>query len=85
LEQFKPLSEVTKPDTRHALLDEVTGTQFSLEGLHHALRQLALCLEVPEEIHSQFNVARNLALYTWFSYSLDPVVQLKSYILLSML
>ena len=82
MEQFKPLSEVVKPDGRHALIDAITGTRFTLEGLHKALGELSLGPDTPEEIQSQFNVARNLALYTWYSYSLDPVVQLKSYILI---
>ena len=82
MEQFKTLNEVGQPDERHALLDAVTGTQLTLEGLHHALSQLSLSSSAPAEIQSQFNVCRNLALYTWYSYSLDPVVQLKSYILI---
>jgi hypothetical protein len=82
VEQFKALSEVTQPDERHSLLDAVTGTQFSLEGLHQDLSMLSLSSATPEEIKSQFNVARNLAIYTWYSYSLDLVVQLKSYMLI---
>ena len=34
---------------------------------------------VPEEIRSQFNVARNMALYQYFFYALAPEVQLKTY------
>ena len=82
MEHFKPLSKVSEPDERHALLDQITGSRLTLVGLHEALSQLCLREDVPEEIRSQFNVARNLALYTWYSYSLNPVVQLKSYILI---
>lgn len=82
MEQFKAFGEIVLPDKRHSLMDEITGFQWTLEGLHHDLGLLVLSPTVPEEIRSQFNVAKNLALYTWYSYSLDPVVQLKSYILI---
>lgn len=82
MEEFKPLNQVTEPDVRHALIDALTGTRLSLSGLHAAVGSITLNDAVPEEIKSQFNVARNLVLYTWFSYSLDTVAQLKTYIII---
>lgn len=82
MEEFKNLDQITEPDERHGLLDALTGRRFTLEGLHAAVKGVELCEAAPEEIKSQFNVARNLILYTWFSYSLDPVAQLKTYILI---
>lgn len=82
MEEFKPLNQVTEPDVRHALIDALTGSKLSLCGLHAAVGSITLNDAVPDEIESQFNVARNLVLYTWFSYSLDPVAQLKTYIII---
>jgi hypothetical protein len=82
IEEFKMLDAIVVPDERHALLDQITGTHFSLQILHAQLDAMTLIPATPEEIRSQFNVARNLALYTWFSYSLNPIVQLKTYILI---
>ncbi|QYJ99756.1 hypothetical protein [Shewanella psychrotolerans] len=82
MEEFIKFSEINKPDERHALLEQVTGTRFTLECLYSALDEITLIAGVPEEIQSQFNVTKNLAIYTWYSYSLDPVVKLKTYILI---
>jgi len=82
VEEFKRFDEVTVPDETHAMIDALTGTRLTLEGLYQAIEQIELNESAPKEIRSQFNVTRNLAVYTWFSYSLDPVAQLKSYILI---
>ena len=82
MEEFTQFEDINKPDERHALIDQVTGTRFTLEGLYKALDGINLVDDAPEEIQSQFNVTKNLAIYTWYSYSLDPVVQLKTYILI---
>ena len=82
MEEFIEFEEITKPDPRHRLIDQITGTSLTLEGLYKAISNIELIKTVPEELQSQFNVTRNLAVYTWFSYSLDPVVQMKTYILI---
>ena len=82
MEEFKKLRDIAESDERHGLLDAITGTRLTLEGLHAAVEIIELNESAPEVIRSQFNVARNLTLYTWFSSSLDPVAQLKSYILI---
>ncbi len=82
MEEFKKFEEINHPDVRHALIDQITGTALTLESLYEALEKIKLIDEVPPEIKSQFNVTKNLAIYTWHSYSLDPVVQLKTYILI---
>jgi len=80
LEEFINLEEVTEPDERHGLIGQVTGCPYSLEILYKEIEPIILSQTVPEGIRSQFNVTKNLALYTWFSYSLSPVVDLKTYI-----
>lgn len=82
MEEFKRLDDITQPDERHGLLGALTGMHLSLEGLYSVVEKIELNQSVPVELRRQFNVARNLTLYTWFSYSLDPVAQLKSYILI---
>lgn len=82
MEEFIRFEEINFPDERHALIDQITGTRLTLESLYEALEKIKLIEEVPLEIKSQFNVTKNLAIYTWHSYSLDPIVQLKTYILI---
>lgn len=82
MEEFKRFEEIITADKGHALIDSLTGTQLTLEVLYDEVERIELNAAAPEEIISQFNVVRNLALYAWFSYSLDPVSQLKSYILI---
>src|SRR5467141_1534588 len=58
---------------RHA--DETTCQR----RLHAYVSSITMHSGVPEEIRSQFNVARNMALYQYFFYALAPEVQLKTY------
>ncbi|SNC74479.1 hypothetical protein SAMN04487881_2380 [Marinobacter sp. es.048] len=82
MEKFIEFEDITKPDERHGLIDDLTGTRLTLESMYQALDEIKLVGFVPEEIQSQFNVTKNLTIYTWYSYSLDPVAQLKTYILI---
>lgn len=82
MEDFIKFEDINKPDERHALMDQVTGTRLTLESLYGALDKIIVIDTTPEEIQSQFNITKNLAIYTWHSYSLDPVAQLKTYILI---
>ncbi len=79
MEEFKEYSELTKIDNRYLSLAQLTGTIPDLKKIHSALGEIHLNSEVPTDIKSQFNVARNMALYSYFLYSLVPEVQLKSY------
>lgn len=72
MEQLKSFEEIIKPDDQHSLIDQVTGTRLILRSLYSAIEEIELNESVPEKIRSQFNVARNLAIYTWYSYSFDP-------------
>lgn len=82
MEEFLNFEEICEPDERHRLIDQITGTRLTLESLYESLDRIRLIESVPEEIRSQFNITKNLIIYTWFSYSLDPVAQLKTYILI---
>ena len=79
MENFKSLDELTKMDEKHQLMGAVIGGVPDLESMHELLSAEKLNPEVPNEIKGQFNVVRNMALYTYFFYALAPEVQLKTY------
>ncbi|GGO74651.1 hypothetical protein [Bowmanella pacifica] len=79
MEQLKSLEELTKMDEKHRLLGAVCGSVPSLEKMHDLLSQEHLNREVPDEVKGQFNVARNMALYSYYFYALAPEVHLKTY------
>jgi len=80
MEEFIKLDEVSEPDKRHGLIGQVTGCPYTLEILHSEIEPIVLNDNVPDDVISQFNVTKNLAIYTWFSYSLAPVMDLKTYV-----
>ena len=79
MEKFKNLEELTEMDKKHRLMGAICGTIPSLEKMHKYLSDEVLNDEVPEEIKGQFNVAKNMALYSYFLYALAPEVHLKTY------
>lgn len=79
MEELKKLDELTKIDEIHALIGQVTGRLPDLGRIHEYVSSITLHPDVPEEIHGQFNVARNMALYQYFFYALASEVQLKTY------
>lgn len=79
MEEFKSLEELTKMDEKHWLQGKVSNAVPDLKKMHEVLSRERLNEEVPNEIKGQFNVARNMALYTYFFYALAPEVQLKTY------
>ena len=81
-EELKSLEVLTKMDEKHRLMGAVCGAVPDLEKMHQLLSQERLNDQVPEEIKGQFNVARNMALYTYFFYALAPEVHLKTYTLI---
>lgn len=81
MEDFKRFDEITQMDDRHRLMGLLTGAPISLECIYKYLEQEKLHTNVPEEVKNQFNVLKNMALYTYFSYSLAPEVNFKTYTL----
>ena len=69
MEQLKSLDELTEMDEKHRLMGAVYGGVPSLEKMHDLLSQEHLNREVPDEIKGQFNVARNMALYSCLLYT----------------
>ena len=79
MEELKSLEELTKMDEKHRLMGGICGSVPDLEGMHKYLSNEILNSAVPDEIKSQFNVAKNMALYSYFFYALAPEVHLKTY------
>ncbi|WP_017454476.1 hypothetical protein [Herbaspirillum rubrisubalbicans] len=82
MEELKTVEQLCMVDERHELLSQLTGKIFDLSVFHSAISKIDLKSEVPEEIRSQFNVARNMALYSYFCYSFAPEVQAKTFVLI---
>lgn len=79
MEKFKSLEELTNLDEKYRLIGGICGSLPNLEKMHDYLSKEILNEEVPDEIKGQFNVAKNMALYSYFFYALAPEVQLKTY------
>jgi len=89
MEEVKRLEEITLPDNRNSyfkIINRETGHQreYRLEDLYEEIKSLELHDAVPDDVRSQFNVARNLSLYTWFSYSFHSVSVFKAFSTLEM-
>lgn len=69
-------------DDKHRLMAAICGSVPSLAKMHQYLSRERLNQAVPEEVRGQFNVARNMALYSYFFYALAPEVHLKTYSLI---
>jgi hypothetical protein len=81
MEEFKSLEELTKMDPQH-LLHNDQGRALSLEDMHDRLSKDILNVRVPNEIKDQFNIIKNMALYSFFCASLSTEVQQKTYSLI---
>lgn len=79
MEEVKRMDELTKIDERHLLLGQITGRVPDLQKRHDFVTAIEMHAGVPDEIRSQFNVAKNMALYQYYFYALAPEVQLKTY------
>lgn len=82
MEKLKELNSLRDIDERHVLFSQITGKLLDLSLWHAAVSSITLNEAVPDDIKSQFNVARNMALYSYFCYSLAPEVQAKTFVLI---
>lgn len=85
MEKFINLNDIFIHDLRSCYIggtiDHQTGKRlpFPIETLHSALMNIQLTNSVPEEIQSSFNIAKNLALYSWFCYPFHQIAELKAF------
>jgi len=83
MEQLKKLEEVCQPDERNRNrinLDHATGavTPTTVASIYAVVASIRLNDNVPDTVRSHFNVARNLALYSWFVYSFSEVASMQA-------
>ena len=78
MDSFKPFDQITSVDKQHLFLQKMGGKEMDLPSHHHTLKAIQLHTGVPQIIRGQFNIARNMALYSYFFYSLGSEVQLKA-------
>ena len=81
---LKNLSEIIQMDKSHESMATLTGLIPSLEGMHKVLSSYKLHSNVPLDVQKQFDVARNMALYSYFYYALAPEVHHKTYTVIEM-
>ena len=84
MEESKKYEEVNKPDIRNTFyvaINKKTGEQrpFALRDVYDMVSPINLSDRVPEEVRSQFNIVKNLYLYTWHCYAFFQVVELKCF------
>jgi hypothetical protein len=89
MERFKEFDKITLPDNRnnyYVMINRETGEQskFGLEDLYNQIKLIELRDSVPEDIRSQFNIARNISLYSWFCYPFHNVADMKTFSTLEM-
>lgn len=78
MERLKKLEEVLEPDERNRNrfdFNYSTGEMMptGIDSIYRVVEGIQLNENVPDEVRSQFNVARNLALYSWFAYSFHEI------------
>jgi hypothetical protein len=89
MEQLKALEEVCQPDVRYRNrvdLDLTTGavSETTIQTLYSLIERIRLNKKVPEEVLNHFEIARNLALYSWFVYPFNVVAAMYAYSTLEM-
>jgi hypothetical protein len=81
VESLKNFDEIYLPDVRHrnrVNVDTSTGevSEFKLDDIYSLIEAVCLNDNVPEEIRSHFETAKNLIIYSWFVYSFNTVAAL---------
>ncbi|WP_420789080.1 hypothetical protein ACOI2Q_18390 [Shewanella algae] len=79
MEDFKSLAELTQMDSKHLAMGKLCGSVPCLQSMHQILSEETLNDAVPNAIKGQFNVAKNMAMYSYYFYALAPEVHLKTY------
>jgi hypothetical protein len=89
MERLKLLEEICQPDERHRNRVDVeiaTGvvSDTTVQSMHSLIEKITLDNNVPDEVRSHFETAKNLALYSWFVYSFNVVAAMQGYASLEM-
>jgi hypothetical protein len=89
MERLKRLEDICRPDERYldrVDIDHSTGavTPTAVESIYTLVKEIELDAGVPEEVRGHFEIARNLAVYSWFVYSFNVVAAMQAYASLEM-
>ncbi len=84
MEGLKSFLELLEPDKRwvHFVLWNVStneSTPMSLNDRYQSVAKITLSSHAPEDIQSQFNIARMLGIYAWLYYPFHQVAELKAF------
>lgn len=71
MEKLKALEEVCQPDVRYRNrvdLDLTTGavSETTIQSIYRLIEPIHLSEKVPDDVRSHFEIAKNLALYSWY-------------------
>ena len=83
MERLKRLEDICRPDERwlnRVDIDHSTGavTPTTVESIYTLVEEIELGANVPDEVRSHFEIARNLAVYSWFAYSFSVVAAMQA-------
>lgn len=81
LRKFNELMTIDRRNSFWIITNPLTKqkTTITLEDWYKQVESISLCDKVPQEIRSEFNVARNLAVYSWFCHSFHRVCKTKAF------
>jgi hypothetical protein len=83
MERLKRLEDICQPDERwlnRVDIDHSTGavTPTTVESIYTLVEEIELSANVPDDVRSHFEIARNLAVYSWFVYSFSVVAAMQA-------
>jgi hypothetical protein len=70
---LKPINEVNIPDSRCKYIDR------SIEEYYQRISALKLASQVPNDVIQQFEIGKNLLLYSWYVYEFNPVAEMQAF------
>lgn len=85
MDSFKSFDQIMCIDKQHLFLQKMGGKEIDLRSHHQHISSIELHLGVPQVLRGQFNIARNMALYSFFFTHWALRCSLKLTALLSML
>lgn len=77
-DRLKELKDVCLPDIRNQYFN------FTLEDIHYVLERINLNRTAPVNVKTQFETAKNLALYSWFVYRFHQISEMTAYTAMEM-
>jgi len=80
---LKTLDEVMQPDIRHSFFRRVNretgeGKALTLEDHYQSIEHYGLHDAVPDEVATQYDVARNIYIYAWYEYRFFNVSEMQA-------